>query len=71
MTFLNEAELFSLHTDERFQEIPSNTDNSIYYKPFIYRQWSGYKYRSLTRIILFQHNSFICTQSNGSEYCYV
>ena len=43
-----------------------NTNDSVQYKSFISRQWSGYKYYYLTLIIL-----FICTQLNKSNYCFV
>ena len=59
------------HIQIFFVEITIKTNNSIHYGSFLFWQWSYYKYYYLTVIILFQHYSFICIQSNGSKQSYI
>ena len=55
-----------MHTVKWILAFLSQTNNSIYYKSFVYTQWSGYKYCYVSQTI--QLNSYLFTQrwSNSS-----
>ena len=56
---------YCFSTVKWFQLFLSNTNNSIQYKSFVRKQWSGYRYCNLTLIILIN-----TIQSNFHKYCY-
>ena len=60
---------FSLRTVKSFQVLLYNTYNSIWYYLFVDSEVVASI--AINTNYSIQHNSFVCTQLNGSKYCYV